>query len=406
MLNFVGPGPIDLLISAVQSVWGLYARTTGSHIRIEISENDRQRILALEDQRALICPNHADHADPMVVFGLSAKCKQHFAYLTAREIFKRYPSPSALWLRALGCYSVVRAAADIESYRTSLELLFENRAKIVIFPEGEISHQNMRVSKLEDGPELVAISVALKLAKRKQDEPVWIIPVGLLYRYEKSLSESATSLLERLEQSLLVKPDCACVPHRLKACFEALMKKLVDLDGNVKTETKFEPLKTHVVSKIISTSPYAELAHIASSAPSLESIHKLKNLLNEIRFRGSGKISEPHRKFYRQLKTITNLHAIDEHSFDHSLTQEEAAELLFVLEEEVLRTQSIHCDRVCYVAVGEAIDVREFLTTFANDKSEAVQQCKTRVGDAIRTTVISLAAQHPSNLLFPICGNS
>ena len=51
----------------------------------------------------------------------------------------------------LGAYSIVRGAVDRDSFRLTRETLTKGEQKLVIFGEGEISHQNETIMPFESG---------------------------------------------------------------------------------------------------------------------------------------------------------------------------------------------------------------------------------------------------------------
>ena len=74
--------------------------------------------------------------------------------MCARETFDR--KIAGLKLRGfvmtrLGVYSVVRGAVDRDSFRMTRETLAKGARKLVIFGEGEISHQNETIMPFESG---------------------------------------------------------------------------------------------------------------------------------------------------------------------------------------------------------------------------------------------------------------
>lgn len=410
MLEFVKPSPLAPLIRTAQASWPFYARLNKSPLRLSVSKQTISTMIALKNSRAIICANHASPDDPMTIFGLSRLCKEQFAFLTAREIFKYYPSLSAIWLQWLGCYSVVRSAADVESYKTSIELLLKNRSKLVIFPEGEITHQNMHLAELEAGPEHLALAAALKLAKSGSKQPVYIIPVGLLYRYSKRITRSANSILSRAEKQLRIKrPSCMCIPHRLRACFLELIRKMAGSpDRSQPTDTTIEQQRDSVIRQYMQKVADEENVQLGDAYSSIENIHLLKNKLNAERFGHKGpfrqlKITPRRRAYYRWLKTITNIFAIGENTFDHSMSQEEVGELLGVLEWETAHRVSIRHERVCYLAIGKPLDMSEHVVEYEADKRRCIDNRKAELSSQILSLVEDLAKSHPSIVTYPIC---
>ena len=71
--------------------------------------------------------------------------------------------------------------------------------KIVIFPEGEISHQNEFLSDFENGSELIALSALEELKRLKLSRSIFIVPLALQYKYAHDISPDLEAALEQVE---------------------------------------------------------------------------------------------------------------------------------------------------------------------------------------------------------------
>jgi 1-acyl-sn-glycerol-3-phosphate acyltransferase len=61
--------------------------------------------------------NHSNQYDPEVMFTFSMLARQDFHFLCAREVFEWVFGAVGWWFQSLGCFSVLRGAADIESFK-------------------------------------------------------------------------------------------------------------------------------------------------------------------------------------------------------------------------------------------------------------------------------------------------
>ncbi|MFO0892164.1 MAG: lysophospholipid acyltransferase family protein [Isosphaeraceae bacterium] len=163
---------------------------------IDVSGLDRLTPLLDRGDSVLITPNHPDHADCYVLYELSRRLNRPFSYLAAYQIFVGL---ARRVLPRVGVFSIDREGADLSAFRTAVGILSEGRQPLVIFPEGEIYRVAERVTPLREGAFSIAVAAARKLegAGRR----LWILPVGLSYRFLEGQDPlpSLESLMARLE---------------------------------------------------------------------------------------------------------------------------------------------------------------------------------------------------------------
>jgi 1-acyl-sn-glycerol-3-phosphate acyltransferase len=162
MLDFIKPAPSPIFILLAKIVCKKYIQMLYGHLDIFVSQRTHQIFDKLTNTGIIICPNHPALPDPEVMFAFSAFIKEHFYFLAARELFGKENSWQSKWFQKLGCYSVERGRLDISAFRATKRLL-EQRQKVVIFPEGEISFQNDYLIPIENGPEHIALSILTEM---------------------------------------------------------------------------------------------------------------------------------------------------------------------------------------------------------------------------------------------------
>ena len=111
---------------------------------------------------ALICPNHSNAADPILV--AVAMGRQIPLRFMAKEQLFRFP-PLGWLLRGLGAFPVNRGGSDLGAIKTSMKCLQEGE-KLMLFPEG---------TRVEQEGEASAKGGASMLATRAN---VPIVPVN------------------------------------------------------------------------------------------------------------------------------------------------------------------------------------------------------------------------------------
>lgn len=121
------------------------------NLRVQIEPETLDKLKAIQGERCLLLPNHPSDSDPAVMFELARQLDEAFFYVAAREVFD-YSMGFRGWLfQNLGVYSLVRGTNDRKSIKTSIETLSENKGRLVIFVEGEISSQNDTLLPIEHG---------------------------------------------------------------------------------------------------------------------------------------------------------------------------------------------------------------------------------------------------------------
>ena len=108
-------------------------------------------------------------------------------------------------MQRLGVYSVVHGAVDRESFRIMRETLSEGKRKLVIFAEGEISHQNDTVMPFESGVVQLGFWALDDMKKSGQVKPIYVLPVAIKYIYKKDMWGKIEKALAKLERKILPK---------------------------------------------------------------------------------------------------------------------------------------------------------------------------------------------------------
>ncbi|QDV32817.1 lysophospholipid acyltransferase family protein [Tautonia plasticadhaerens] len=139
---------------------------------------DRISPLIERGDGVLIAPNHCDDADAGIVFELGMALRRPFYFMAAYQIFK---GKAAFVLPRVGCFPVDREGADLRAFKTAVELLGGSPNPLVVFPEGEIYHMADRLTPIREGVAAIASSALRK--RRAAGRTVWIVPVGLKYRF-------------------------------------------------------------------------------------------------------------------------------------------------------------------------------------------------------------------------------
>lgn len=379
MLDFVKPRTSYPLITFVKILWPFYVLFKYGHLRMELSCEVDDTFKRLRRKTVVICPNHSHKLDPDVMFGLSRLVRQNFNFLAAREIFGSYRSRKYRWMQKLGCFSIERGAADIQSIKTIHEVLTGDENKLVIFPEGEVSHQNDYLMNLEDGVERMALTACKDLKREDPSKTLYILPVILKYRFSKNIWTDLLDTLLRVETHLEIKsaPE-ASVSTRIRNCLLKGLDRLETRHNVTKRANDLEERLSNLRERLIEISKEYLKIELSASLGQVSQLHILRNsfAFNQFADGSNLELTPQDREHYEELRLATHTVAIGEHSFKEDLTQENAAELINLLEEAIFGKISLRLPDIAEIGVAEEIDVADYLKEFETKKSKGVQALK------------------------------
>lgn len=401
MLDFIKPAPCDNLVSFLQKVWPAYAWARFGDLHLDVCDDVYQTFAKIKNESAIVCGNHSAHEDSEVMFGLSALLGERFEFLTARELFASKNTITAKWLQKIGCYSIERGLPDLHAFRATRDLLVKGNNKIVIFPEGEISHQNEFLSDFENGSELIALSALEELKRLKLSRSIFIVPLALQYKYAHDISPDLEAALEQVEiaQGKQLQARAAIAfKQRIMNAFDYMLQILEAAhncqENNGSDFTKrIANLCEHVIEE---TQVFLQM-DLPTSLSQLTRIHILKSafiekwLMSKEQNQSTDLPSELELVHFHRLKRMINLLAIGNHSFDHELTQEEAAEIVTVLQYEALGKISLARPKTVTIGCGELINVADYIAIYEKDKKKAVQLVKTELRNRLLERLLTLA---------------
>ena len=149
----------------------------------------------------LVTPNHSFHYDSYALIEASHRVGRPFHFLSAWQVFAMSKWHEQLVLQWHGCFSINREGNDLAAFKTAVDILRENPHPLVIFPEGDIYHNNDRVTPFRDGAAAIAMSAAKKAAR-----PIVAVPAALKCFYVEDPTDELTRLMTRLEEAIHWRP--------------------------------------------------------------------------------------------------------------------------------------------------------------------------------------------------------
>jgi hypothetical protein len=337
---------------------------------ISVSQADLDRIKALGNSRVIICSNHSHRHDPIFLFALASILKEQFNFIAAREIFDWWPfGMHGYCIQRVGAYSITRGTVDRASLSMSKQLIREGKRKLVVFPECEISGSDDRLLPIEPGLAGLFLKSMEAVKQQYPEEPVYVLPVGLKYKYTQDITPALRNSLTRLENELGIDNWHLTLPER----FNLAVREWV---GIIATEFRFGhanwagTAETADFESIINgllehLGDRLEVSVDKKDAP--QAVHTLRNRLNELT-KPQGYASPYQRlmhaerveylsQFHDLFNTVTRLAALKEFRVLSGISQENLASGIDLLEREVFGKATQKGQRIVYFRVGEAINL-------------------------------------------------
>lgn len=405
MLDFKPPKPNITAIKVAQALIPLANRLFLKGLTIDIDAESITQLKSTQESPTVIVPNHAASEDPAVVFLLSKRLSQPFYYMAACEIFDKgkLGRIRSFVMQRLGVYSVVRGTVDRNAFRTTRRLLCEGKWPLVIFGEGEISHQNDTVMRFERGATQLCFWAIDDIKKADIDKPLYVVPIGIKYRYTKDMWHTIDTALTELERNIL--PPTARTPieryQRLRRIGIAVLKTLADeyqfkVEPNTSLNEQIQGLKEQILS-------HAEkIMGIHSNNDVLARVRTLKNIVDAEVYRDVDEMTEYERKiheellqkfqqFYPDLNRLVNFIAITDGYVAEEHSPERYLEVIFRLEKEVFGEAKMRGPRVASIRAGKPKNLLEHYDTYKSQKKETVEQVTVELETTVQNLVTGLS---------------
>ena len=426
MLDFKPPKDTPFLFWWAKINLPLHMKFSMRGTSIKIMDGALERFAKLKGKHTMVCPNHSNRHDPQIMFSFGVKAGEYFNFVAAREVFDYDHGVNGWWLQHLGTYSVVRGAADRESFKTTRRILSEGQKKLVLFPEGEISRQNDTIMPLESGAAQLSFWAMADLEKKaqaakKEDktensavdvdelgfEPVYIQPMAFKYTYPEDIASELRGSLKTLEMRLGLKVD-------EEGSFQTRIKRLAEtLLSTLEREYNFKPkdavtmndrvkqLRVHILQNLAGILS----VELEAGGRELEWVRVLRNKLDDFIYEDEKDMSEyekevhaekekTYKTYYKDLNRVVNFISIYDGYVSERSTQERIAEVLERMETEVLGGESPPKGaREVMIDVGEAINLGDYWSLYKKNKKEAVNQVTDRLFSEISRMLAEMDAK-------------
>ncbi|MBX9878102.1 MAG: hypothetical protein K2Y22_06540 [Candidatus Obscuribacterales bacterium] len=337
---------------------------------VRLTEGSLQRLKDLKGKRCILPFNHPSRKDPEVAFTVGLMAGEYFNYLAAREVFDEDKGKRGEMMQNVGCYSVVRGAADRESFDCTVKLLVDNKQKLVIYREGEINSKNDEPLDCEPGWIRLAFWALQQLDKEGRLEPIYIPRVGTKFRnlddnqpaYEQSLQSLEANLGLPSEGDLYTRLRTVCL-HTL-----AILQKVYKVAPK-EGENSMEQI-SFLRNKIL-----ADVGRILDvEVPEVATIDRLRFVRNAIDtriFQNEEKMcayecsldrrqAEAMSCVYEMMRTVQLFIDIRDGYVKENMTQERFGEVLDTLELEHFGAISVKGKSIAFVHIGEPINLLDW----------------------------------------------
>ena len=342
--------------------------------------------LVKANQSVLVTPNHANHADHLVLSHIGRRHGLPFHFMAAREGFERNRWLNAFVLQRCGAFSVDREGTDMAAIRTAIKILQDCKYPLVIFPEGEIYHHHERLAPLNEGVATILLRAAKKLPKGKG---AYVIPTAMSYTYSKEVVATFSQRLSVLEERIGWKPrediDVVERIYRLGSCLLAI--KEVEFLGQAQPGGIIERILNlqNKVLEMVETKQFG--GERKGSIPERVKVlrGKIRKLLTDPQ---TGLAKEPGKDLYDDLDTlflVVQLYSYPGWYLQENPTIHRIAETILKLEEDVLNKANYPAVRQVHVRFGQPIEVQKFLQDRSLDVKTGVRPMTELLRDTIQS---------------------
>lgn len=373
-------------------------------LRLQVDTADLDRLAALHDHRLLLLPNHPSHHDWLAVFLLSARLGELFHYLAAYEQFTR---PTGWLLQAIGAYSVKRGMGDRASIAFTLDLLTQERCRLVVFPEGGYSFQNDTVMPFRPGPVQLAFQAINRLVKQGAPPPdFYAVPLSLKYRYRGNMQPAIHNTLLRLERALGIQGqgDCYqrllavadCVLDQFEQSYGVPVQAVVESAGQTSERSpspdrneRIQTIKRHVLQTCeqqLGLTP-------APQDPLRERVYRIQNAVNA-RADAQTEVVETSELWSNDaIQTaaarLLNFDAIYDGYVAANPTPERFLDTLTRLERSVFSIDQPppKGDRSVIIRVGAPLNLKDFFTAYTQNRQKTLEQVTETLRDRVQANV-------------------
>lgn len=366
-------------------------------LRVVISEESLDRLREAYEHHCVLLPSHRNDDDVYVMFTLSARTRQPYYYLAAREHFTEHVGGEwrSLAMQHMGCFSVVRGAADRASFRATCDLIASGKRPVVIFPEGAISHRTDTVMPFQEGIFKLAFWALQDIVTTARKERILLVPIGIHYVVSEERTENLHTGLTRLERALLGEPNTGDPLTRIRLICRHLLEVLENVHyGASRAEMSISERTTSLRTDILEEMERFFQLHPRSGDTLLDRARAVRNRLDEevytetdstgryARAAHERRVERLHG-FYEAVKRVCAFDAVDILTVDQDPSLSTLFEMLWVLETEVFGSPGTLVPRTAEIRVGDPVVLNDHYASYLADKRETVESVTKHIESAV-----------------------
>jgi hypothetical protein len=397
MLDFRPPKHHTVGYRLGKLVTGWVLRYSRKGLRVVVSQESLDRLRAAYQHHCVLLPNHRNDDDVFAMFALSARTRLPYYYLAAREHFTEHLGGEwrSLAMQHMGCYSVVRGAADRASFRMTRGLIASGRRPVVIFPEGAVSHRTDSVMPFQEGIFKLAFWALQDVVAASKDERVLLVPIGIQYVVSEKRAANLHLGLTRLERALLGESNGADPLTRIRLICHHLLEALEEVHyGASRNEMSISERTTSLRTDILEEMERFLQLRPRSGDGLLDRARAVRNRLDEeayVETDSPGRYAravherrvERLQGFYDGVKRVCAFEAVDVLTVDQDPSLSTLFEMLWMLETEVFGAPRSLVPRTAEIRVGDPLLLNDHYESYLADKRETVESVTKQVEEAV-----------------------
>lgn len=406
MRHFKEPKPNAFVTTVCKIILPFWLRMK-EHLSISIRGSQQNLEAFSKCRRAVVLLNHSDRQDPFAVFELAAKTHEQFYCIAARECFDWDGGWRGWLFQKLGCFSVERGKPDFHSIATTRKILREGQRKLIVFPEAEITADEIKLHELHDAIFHIVLSAQKELVAAgasNSDNSLAIIPGAIKFYLKGELETAVAPALQKMEERLGMQyKEHPNVFSRIDALVDTYLCRVFDSYGLEKPQASLEQstelAAVSILRKIASKfgvdfddtlSPTEQLYAIRNSIVGNTEVDSVALLPKTFHCLG---ISEP--CIGSDLERIERLLTM-QRMLEHHFSAMQCCRILDFIECELFGTITPKGWQSCALSLGTPIEVAPFLELYTESKEAGVHHLSEHVRQELQNLILSNLAQPPA----------
>jgi 1-acyl-sn-glycerol-3-phosphate acyltransferase len=336
----------------------------------------------------VLAPNHCRPCDPLIVGELCRRAGTVPLYMASWHVFLESRWKGFL-LRRAGGFSVYREGMDRQALQTAIDILYQAKRQLVIFPEGVITRTNDRLAALMEGPSFIGRAAA---KRRKDNDPpgqVVIHPVAIHYFFHGDIQKTLQPVLDEIEQRLSWQPkrDLDLYQRIYLLGASLLCLKEIEYLGHPQTGPIFERLERLIDHVLVPLEQ--EWLDGQRGDTVVARVKKLRTAILPDMVQGQISDAERERR-WRQLADMYIVQQMSHYPPEYAKsnpTPERMLETVERFEEDLTDVCRTHAPMTATVQVGEAIPI-----SAKRDRSATEDPIMSAVEASLRSMLDELAS--------------